>query len=60
MKARMLTASALASLLICGHAAAQFKNAGDAIDYRQGALTVMSTHFSRIGAMVNNKVPFDA
>ena len=60
MKAWMPTASAVASLLICGSAAAQFKNADDAIEYRQGALAVMGNHFGRIGAMVNNKVPFDA
>jgi cytochrome c556 len=60
MKASMLTASAVGSLLICGTAAAQFKNPADAIEYRQGALAVMGNHFSRIGAMVNNKVPFDA
>ncbi len=60
MKAWMLTASAVASLLACGTAAAQFKNADDAIEYRQGALTVMGNHFGRIGAMAGNKVPFDA
>ena len=60
MKAWMLTASAVASLLICGSATAQFKNADDAIEYRQGALAVMGNHFGRIGAMVNNKAPFDA
>jgi cytochrome c556 len=60
MKTWMITASAVASLLACGQAAAQFKNAGDAIDSRQGALTVMGNHFGRIGLMVNDKVPFDA
>ena len=60
MKIRSLAASAVAALLACGQAAAQFKNADDAIEYRQGALAVMGNHFSRIGAMASGKVPFDA
>ena len=51
---------AAAVLLACGPAAAQFKGADDAIEYRQGALAVMGNHFSRIGAMANGKVPYDA
>ncbi len=60
MKSWSLAASAVAALLACGHAAAQFKNPDDAIEYRQGALAVMGNHFSRIGAMASGKVPFDA
>jgi cytochrome c556 len=60
MKSWSLAAAAAATLLACGPAAAQFKNADDAIEYRQGALAVMGNHFGRIGAMVNGKVPFDA
>ena len=60
MKAWMLAAAAAATLVASFPAAAQFKNAKDAIDYRQGALHVMGNHFGRIGLMVNNKVPFDA
>jgi cytochrome c556 len=60
MKIWSLAASAVAALLACGQAAAQFKNADDAIEYRQGALAVMGNHFSRIGAMASGKVPFDA
>jgi cytochrome c556 len=60
MKIWSLAASAVTALLACGQAAAQFKNPDDAIEYRQGALTVMSNHFSRIGAMASGKVPFDA
>ena len=41
-------------------ASAQFAKAEDAIDYRQSVFTVQGTHFGRIGAMVNGKVPFDA
>ena len=55
-----LAAVAAAAILCCGPAAAQFKNAEAAIDYRQGALVVMDNHYDRIGAMVKGKVPFDA
>ena len=53
---------ALAALVLvaCGPAAAQFKSADDAIEYRQGAMVLMGNHFSRIGAMANAKVPYDA
>jgi cytochrome c556 len=60
MKSWSLAASAVAALLVCGQAAAQFKNPDDAIEYRQGALAVMGNHFSRIGAMASGKLPFDA
>ena len=58
---RLLVASvtavaALASL----PAAAQFQKPEDAIKYRQSALTVMANHFSRVAAMAQGKVPFDA
>ena len=51
---------AVATLLACGPAAAQFKSADDAIEYRQGALAVMGHHFGLVGAMANGKLPFDA
>ena len=56
------TASVLAAAaLLCAlPASAQFQKPEDAIKYRKAAFTVMGTHFSRIGAMVNNRVPFDA
>jgi cytochrome c556 len=41
-------------------AAAQFQRPGDAVKYRQSSLSVMGTHFSRIGAMAQGRVPFDA
>ena len=55
-----LAAVATAAFLCCGPAAAQFKNADAAIEYRQGALAVMDNHYDRIGAMAKGKVPFDA
>lgn len=39
---------------------AQFQKPDDAVKYRKAALTVMGTHFSRIGAMANGRAPFDA
>jgi cytochrome c556 len=41
-------------------AQAQFAKPEDALKYRQSALSVMGTHFGRIGAMANGRVPFDA
>lgn len=41
-------------------AAAQFAKTEDAIKYRQSALFVMGQHFSRVGAMANGRVPYDA
>ncbi|MBT2337176.1 cytochrome c [Variovorax paradoxus] len=41
-------------------AAAQFAKSEDAIKYRQSALFVMGQHFSRVGAMANGRVPYDA
>ena len=51
---------ALAALLACGSAAAQFRSPDDAVEYRQGALAVMGHHFGQVGAMANGKIPFDA
>jgi len=53
-------ATAIAALLACSQAAAQFKSPDDAIEYRQGALAVMGHHFGAIGAMASGKTPFDA
>ena len=41
-------------------ASAQFAKPEDAAKYRQSALSVMATHFGRVGAMVNGRIPFDA
>ena len=41
-------------------ASAQFAKPEDAIKFRQSALTVMGTYFSRLGAMANGKAPYDA
>ncbi len=41
-------------------AAAQFQKPEDAIKYRQSAMTLMASHFGRVAAMAQGKVPFDA
>ena len=41
-------------------AQAQFAKPEDAIKYRKAVFTVTGAHFSRIGAMVNGRIPFDA
>ena len=60
MKALAAFTLAAAALTLSAPASAQFAKAEDAIKYRQSALFVMGQHFSRIGAMANGRVPFDA
>lgn len=55
-----LAALALAGAATALPAAAQFQRPSDAVKYRQSALSVMGTHFSRIGAMAQGRTPFDA
>ncbi len=56
----ILAAAAAATLLTALPAAAQFQKPEDAVKYRKAAFTVMATHFGRIGAMAQGRVPFDA
>ncbi|MFZ2293641.1 MAG: cytochrome c [Polaromonas sp.] len=60
MKAFASIAAAATLIAMAAPASAQFAKPEDAIKYRQSALSVMGTHFSRLGAMANGKVPFDA
>lgn len=60
MKALSCLSMAAVLVAMAAPASAQFAKPEDAIKYRQGALTVMSAHFGRIGAMANGRVPFDA
>lgn len=60
MKRLMWATATAAGLLTALPAAAQFARAEDAIKYRKASFTVMASHFSRIGAMAQGKVPFDA
>ena len=54
-----LTLAAVVSTLSVP-AMAQFQKPEDAIKYRRSVMTIQATHFGRIGAMVNGRVPFDA
>jgi len=60
MKALACIAAAAGLVAMATPASAQFAKPEDAIKYRQSALSVMGTHFGRIGAMVNGRIPFDA
>ncbi|WP_119155005.1 c-type cytochrome [Caldimonas tepidiphila] len=63
MKRQMLAlAATLAALgaMPTGAQTLSFAKAEDAIRYRQGAFNVMGAHFSRLGAMANGRVPFNA
>jgi cytochrome c556 len=60
MKALACLAAAASLFALAAPASAQFAKPEDAIKYRQSALSVMGTHFGRIGAMVNGRIPFDA
>jgi cytochrome c556 len=60
MKHLLLAAVAATGLATTLPAAAQFKNIDDAVKYRKSAFTLMSNHFSRIGAMVKGNAPYDA
>jgi cytochrome c556 len=60
MKKIVFIASALLVGLFSSHSYAQFAKPDDAAKYRQSALTVMATHFGRVGGMVAGRIPFDA
>lgn len=60
MKAFKMLALAATLAALASPAMAQFQKPEDAVKYRKAAFTVMGTHFSRIGAMANGRVPFDA
>jgi cytochrome c556 len=55
-----LAAAVLAGMAVSLPAAAQFAKPEDAIKYRKNALFVMATHFGRVAAMANGRIPFDA
>jgi cytochrome c556 len=60
MKQVVSIALAVSALIAALPASAQFQKPEDAVKYRQSALSLMGTHFSRLGAMANGRVPFDA
>ena len=44
--------------LLSGAAFAQFAKTEDAVKYRQSAMSVIGTHFSRMGAVVKGEAPY--
>lgn len=46
--------------ILASPAHAQFQKPEDAIKYRKSSLSVMGTHFTRLGAMANGRAPYDA
>jgi cytochrome c556 len=56
----LMTGAALLGSAMALPAAAQFAKPEDAIKYRKAAFTVMGTHFGRVAAMANGRIPFDA
>jgi cytochrome c556 len=58
MKKQTVVGVALA-VLISGAALAQFAKTEDAVMYRQSVMTVIGTHFSRMGAMVKGEAPYN-
>ena len=56
----ILSVAALLGATVALPAAAQFAKPEDAIKYRKAAFTVMGTHFGRVAAMANGRIPFDA
>lgn len=60
MKIFASIAAAATLLALSAPASAQFAKPEDAIKYRQSALSVMGTHFGRVGAMASGRAPYDA
>jgi len=56
----LMVAAGLAGSMLALPSAAQFAKPEDAIRYRKAAFTVMATHFGRVAAMANGRIPFDA
>jgi len=50
-----LASMLMAALAVPAHA--QFAKPEDAVKYRKASLTVLGTHFGRLGAMASGRVP---
>jgi len=59
MKVLFIATATVVGLLASLPAAAQFQKPEDAVKYRKAAFTVMGTHFGRLGAMAQGRMPFD-
>ena len=57
MKALAALVLAASAAVLATPASAQFAKPEDAIKYRQSVMSVMATHFGRLGAMANGKAP---
>lgn len=60
MQRLLLAALSAAAMATALPAAAQFQKPEQAIKYRQSAMALQGSHFGRLYAMANGKVPFDA
>jgi cytochrome c556 len=60
MKRTLALGSLFTAIIFSLPAHAQFAKPEDAIKYRKASLTLLSTHFGRLGAMAQGKAPFDA
>lgn len=60
MKTTLKLLAASMTLILTLPAQAQFAKAEEAIKYRKASFTVMATHFGRLGAMSNGRLPYDA
>ena len=60
--ARLVLPAAVAAIttLVAVPTSAQFAKPEDAIKYRRAVMTVMATHFGRVAAMANGRIPYDA
>ena len=59
-RSMLMAGAALLSTATALPAAAQFAKPEDAIKYRKAGMTLMATHFGRVAAMANGRIPFDA
>lgn len=59
MKTLIVLSAATIGLLAALPATAQFQKPEDAVKYRKAGFTLMGAHFSRIGAMVQGRAPYD-
>lgn len=60
MKKLLAITAALLAVTFSSASFAQFAKPDDAAKYRQSSLSVMATHFGRVGGMVAGRIPFDA
>ncbi len=60
MKSLILAVATTVGLLAALPATAQFQKPEDAVKYRKAGFTLMAAHFSRLGAMAQGRVPYDA